>query len=902
MILRYFSWTASCRKTLLLLIFSFFSFNIISQETFTVNTTADTEDINLTDNLCKDLNGNCSLRAAIQNANLTGESDNIFFNIAGDQVHTILLNKNLPPVTETIYLDATTQSGYSWNTPKIVIDGSEIELIEVIEETPRELVPSGFILTGNSSGSLIKGVVIGGFGLVTEDASGQTDEYYLGIGIQILNSEKHVIQGNFIGVRQDGFTPFKNVFGITTHSLDGFPDSIENEIGGIGPGEANVIGGSWRSAILLGYKSGRNKISGNFLGINSSGNQPISNSHGISVTVPSYDNNIHDNIVSGNVLGIHLVGDGNRVYNNTIGLGKDKFTPVPNIYGVALLNSKNIVGEPDLGNLISGNTIGVIIYESGINRTTQGNIIQHNYIGTDEQGINGIPNTAGIIISGNNCIENIISNNLVSGNSGNGISIENGANKNLISGNLIGLNSNNEALGNGQIGLRISGNNNVIGGYSPEESNSIAFNTKAGISIIDSLGVFNNKISANRIFNNAIGLDLGNDDVTINDIKDQDEGPNKLQNFPELITANFSGSSLELFYSMDSDPAHSKYPLTIEIFKSDGNRQGKQFIGTFLLTEEDLPKGRSKSSLNQLLNLSSGITLSEGDLILSTATDFEGNTSEFSSEISVSVSGSCTPEIWYADVDRDGFGDPLYTQNSCTQPDGYVKNNTDCDDSDNTVYPGAVDDTVDGIDQNCDDVDGPDTSCTGSDLITVSEVCSTATSVIWEITNPGSCHVDGRWELRKNSSTGDSSGTFSLVAGETIQITSGIVSKGKTQIVVYWNDPTGTELNKSTNASGIACSGSQSAMDSSLTPELFVSPNPVNEGGIGIYFTAVNTDGILNAVIYNSSGQQMASQSFSIKSGTTSLIWDLDHSSWIEGVYILNVTINNETYQAQFIK
>ncbi len=256
-------------------------------------------------------------------------------------------------------------------------------------------------------------------------------------------------------------------------------------------------------------------------------------------------------------------------------------------------------------------------------------------------------------------------------------------------------------------------------------------------------------------------------------------------------------------------------------------------------------------------------------------------------------------QTWYLDADGDGYGDPSISQTLCSPDPGYILDNTDCDDTMASVHPGAVDDTVDGIDQDCDNTDGPVTSCQGADTLMLTEKCSTDTTVYWNISNPGTCEVSGRWELRKNSSTGDSSGTFNLAGGESIQIVSGAVSKGKTQIVVYWNDSNGLEISTNQNASGINCaSGMALASDAG---DLYVSPNPV-DNGIGMYFMAPLRISSLLAVVYNSAGQQMASENFSIMAGTSNIMWDLDHSSWIAGVYILNVTIDNQTYQTQFIK
>jgi hypothetical protein len=64
---------------------------------------------------------------------------------------------------------------------------------------------------------------------------------------------------------------------------------------------------------------------------------------------------------------------------------------------------------------------------------------------------------------------------------------------------------------------------------------------------------------------------------------------------------------------------------------------------------------------------------------------------------------------WYADADSDGYGDAMVMDVECYQPTGYVADNTDCDDSNNTTYPTASE-YCDGVDNDCDGTIDEDTA------------------------------------------------------------------------------------------------------------------------------------------------------------------------------------------------
>jgi hypothetical protein len=69
---------------------------------------------------------------------------------------------------------------------------------------------------------------------------------------------------------------------------------------------------------------------------------------------------------------------------------------------------------------------------------------------------------------------------------------------------------------------------------------------------------------------------------------------------------------------------------------------------------------------------------------------------------SSSINFTTLPRLtFYRDADTDGYGDPEETTQACYGTFGYVSDNTDCDDSNPWVHPGATE-FCNGLDDDCD--------------------------------------------------------------------------------------------------------------------------------------------------------------------------------------------------------
>ncbi len=108
---------------------------------------------------------------------------------------------------------------------------------------------------------------------------------------------------------------------------------------------------------------------------------------------------------------------------------------------------------------------------------------------------------------------------------------------------------------------------------------------------------------------------------------------------------------------------------------------------------------------------------------------------------------ACTPSLWYADADGDGYGSAV-SQSACDAPAGYVAVTGDCNDADSTVFPGAPV-ACTAADGNCDG--SPDNVDADGDHYLGCEDCDDANAAVnpdaGEICNGIDDNCDGQVDV-----------------------------------------------------------------------------------------------------------------------------------------------------------
>ncbi len=322
-----------------------------------------------------------------------------------------------------------------------------------------------------------------------------------------------------------------------------------------------------------------------------------------------------------NGAGLWIGGMSNVVQRCWFGIDTDRWAY--NVWGVVVHGSYNLIGGTTryAGNWISGNrSANILLRDVG----TSFNQICGNIIGPDLTGQQPAPNQSIGVQIESGATDNIIggtefgAGNIISGLPGTGLYVS-GANT-VIQGNWIGLSYYGQGpLGNG-VGCRVVGfgGGTVIGGADPAGRNIIAYSASAGIVVKDAANV---ALLGNAIYGNGgLGIDLGGDGVTTNDVADRDDGSNRLQNYPTIFSASGDGSVTGV---VTSAPNAS---FRIEFFSNSscdpsGYGEGESFAGTITL----------QTGTNGVGTFSGLVTFAPGQFFVSaTATDEAGNTSEFS--------------------------------------------------------------------------------------------------------------------------------------------------------------------------------------------------------------------------------------------------------------------------------
>ncbi|QDV36082.1 NosD domain-containing protein [Tautonia plasticadhaerens] len=373
-----------------------------------------------------------------------------------------------------------------------VIEGNSIGLVG---RAPGNGV--GVLIRSASWWNTVRGNRIGGntFGVIVDSAA-----------------SSNLILGNAIGAGDGVGTPGNLDAGVTLR------DAPVNTVGGIAPGEGNVISGNGVGLRIEGPMATGNLVINNAIGLDVAGRLPVPNASNGVLILNAPGNSIggldplQRNLISGNgAVGVQIRGplaSGNLVAGNQVGTRLGEQTAAPNdLNGIYVDNAPgNTIGGtgPGAGNLISGNGV-VDLQVTG--PYASGNLVAGNLVGTGPGGVGSLRGAStGIYLEGapGNTIGGTTpdARNLVSGHRFAGIHLFGpDASGNLILGNFIGTDEAGTAAVGNEHGITIDGApSNTIGGVEPGAGNLISGNL-LGVVIANAGG------TRNAVIGNLIGTD-----------------------------------------------------------------------------------------------------------------------------------------------------------------------------------------------------------------------------------------------------------------------------------------------------------------------------------------------------------------------------------------------------------
>lgn len=524
--------------------------------TFTVNSAGDASDMDLANGICDTSPNNgrqCTLRAAIQQANDIAGPDKIIFAIGtGTTLRTISPDSPLPAITDAVSINGYTQAGASENSLttgndaviKVQLNGTNAGAgargLEILGDdiiirglAINRFVGDGILITG--SNNVVDGNFIGTNAAGTADFGNASDGVAIlggsngntiggttraarnlisgndsrGVLVAGPSTSGTLIQGNYIGTDAAGTTDLGNTdSGVLTFDASG------TTIGGTNATTRNILSGNDSEGVSLSNGTSGSSVIGNYIGTDPTGASALGNSNGGVRVSSASDNTIgglttaERNVISGNGgTGVVVQFDGstgNLVLGNRIGTDVTGNLDLGNsFHGVALSQSSgNTVGGTASGarNVISGNAMhGVALVNSGASNSVVGNRIGTNAGGTAELANDGngvLITTPDNVVGGTE----VAARNVISGNGEHGVEITgSSADGNVVQGNRIGTSTaGTAALPNGEDGVSVSGAaDTTIGGTQSGARNVISGNTFAGVSLIE--GANNNAVLGNFI-------------------------------------------------------------------------------------------------------------------------------------------------------------------------------------------------------------------------------------------------------------------------------------------------------------------------------------------------------------------------------------------------------------------